>query len=292
MLLRKNHFNRVTKMRSRSQFRVHLGSRLQPLLFAALCLCLTACATVPITERKSLNILPDSELATLSLEQYSEVLKKSKLSTDSQKVQMVRRVGGRIAQATEEFFKESGMADEIKNYQWEFNLVEDDKTVNAWCMPGGKVAVYTGILPVTQDETGLAVVMGHEIAHAIAKHGNERMSQGLLVQLGGVGLSAALGSNPSATSEIFMAAYGAGAQLGVLLPYSRVHESEADRIGLVLMAKAGYDPRQAIPFWERMNAKGGARTPEFLSTHPAPKSRIENLKKYIPEALPYYKKSR
>ena len=204
---------------------------------------------------------------------------------------MVRRVGGRIAQATEEFFRESGMADEIKNYQWEFNLIEDDKTVNAWCMPGGKVAVYTGILPVTQDETGLAVVMGHEIAHAIAKHGNERMSQGLLVQLGGMGLSAALGSNPSATSQIFMAAYGAGAQLGILLPYSRVHESEADRIGLILMAKAGYDPRQAIPFWERMNARAGARAPEFLSTHPAPESRIENLRNYMSEALPYYKKS-
>jgi predicted Zn-dependent protease len=253
---------------------------------------LSGCTTVPITERSSLHILPDTELATISLEQYSEVLKKSKLSTDSQKVQMVRRVGGRIAQATEEFFKESGMASEIKNYHWEFNLIEDDKIVNAWCMPGGKVAVYTGLLPVAQDETGLAVVMGHEIAHAIAKQGNERMSQGLLVQLGGMGLSAALGSNPSATSEIFMAAYGAGAQLGILLPYSRVHESEADRIGLVLMAKAGYDPRQAIPFWERMNAKGEARTPEFLSTHPAPESRIEDLKRYVPEALPYYKKGR
>jgi predicted Zn-dependent protease len=255
----------------------------------ALCLLLLSCATVPITERRSLQILPDSELSTLSLQQYSEVLKKSKLSNDAEKVQMVRRVGGRIARATEEFFKESGMEDEIRNYQWEFNLIEDDKTVNAWCMPGGKVAVYTGLLPVTQDETGLAVVMGHEIAHAIAKHGNERMSQGLLVQLGGIGLAAALGSNPSATSNIFMAAYGAGAQLGVLLPYSRVHESEADRIGLVLMAKAGYDPRQAIPFWERMNAKGGARPPELLSTHPAPESRVAQIKELIPEAMRYYK---
>ena len=274
----------------RSQSKRIFASAIQRLfLFPALCLFLSGCATVPITERRSLQILPDSELSTLSLQQYSEVLKKSKLSGDPQKVQMVRRVGGRIAQATEEFFKESGMGDEIKSYQWEFNLIEDDKVVNAWCMPGGKVAVYTGLLPVTQDETGLSVVMGHEIAHAIAKHGNERMSQGLLVQLGGVGLAVALGSNPSAATNIFMAAYGAGAQLGVLLPYSRVHESEADRIGLVLMAKAGYDPRQAIPFWERMGAKGGARPPELLSTHPAPESRVAHIKELIPEAMRYYK---
>jgi predicted Zn-dependent protease len=250
---------------------------------------LSSCATVPITERRSLHILPDSEMTALSLEQYSEVLKKSKLSQDQQKVQMVGRVGGRIAQATEEFFRESGMSEEIKNYKWEFNLIEDDKVVNAWCMPGGKVAVYTGLLPVAGDETGLAVVMGHEIAHAIAKHGNERMSQGLLVQLGGIGLAAALGSNPGVTTNLFLSAYGAGAQVGFLLPYSRVHESEADRIGLVLMAKAGYDPRQAIPFWERMNAKGGSRPPEFLSTHPAPESRIASIRQEIPEAMKYYK---
>ncbi len=258
------------------------------LLFAVLLL-ISACATVPITERRSLQILPDSELATLSLEQYSEVLKKSKLSNDPQKLQMVRRVGGHIAQATEEFFKESGMEEEIKNYKWEFNVIEDDKVVNAWCMPGGKVAVYTGLLPVAGNETGLAVVLGHEIAHAIAKHGNERMSQGLLVQLGGLGLAAALGSQPAATTNLFMTAYGASAQVGFLLPYSRVHESEADRIGLILMAKAGYDPRQAIPFWERMNAKGGSRPPEFLSTHPAPETRIEDIKTLIPEAMRYYR---
>ena len=258
------------------------------LLFAVVVL-ISACTTVPITERRSLQILPDSELATLSLEQYSEVLKKSKLSNDPQKLQMVRRVGGRIAQATEEFFRESGVEEEIKNYRWEFNVIEDDKVVNAWCMPGGKVAVYTGLLPVAGNETGLAVVLGHEIAHAIAKHGNERMSQGLLVQLGGLGLAAALGSQPAATTNLFMTAYGAGAQVGFLLPYSRVHESEADRIGLILMAKAGYDPRQAIPFWERMNAKGGSRPPEFLSTHPAPETRIESIKALIPEAMRYYR---
>lgn len=255
----------------------------------AFLLFLASCATVPITDRRSLQLLPDSELMAMSLQQYSEVLKQSKLSTDPQKVQMVRRVGERIAGAAEDFFREAGMEAEIKNYKWEFNLIEDDKMVNAWCMPGGKVAVYTGLLPAAKSETGLAVVMGHEIAHAIAKHGNERMSQGLLLQLGGIGLAAAMGSNPSATGNLFMAAYGAGAQLGVLLPYSRMHEAEADRIGLVLMAKAGYDPREAIPFWERMNRAGGARPPEFLSTHPAPETRIAKIGELIPEAMRHYR---
>ena len=246
------------------------------------------CSTVPVTGRKSLNILPDSELLTMSLQQYDDVLKKSKLSNDPAKIHMVKRVGERIARATEQFFTEKGMESEIKNYKWEFNLIEDDKVVNAWCMPGGKVAVYTGILPVTQNDTGLAVVMGHEISHAIAKHGNERMSQGLLAQLGAVGLSAALSSHPSETNQIFIAAYGIGTNVAVLLPYSRVQESEADQIGLILMAKAGYDPREAIPFWQRMNQEGGSRPPEFLSTHPAPQTRINDLQELIPEAMKYY----
>ena len=247
------------------------------------------CATVPVTGRKSLNLLPDSELLSMSLQQYDDVLKKSKLSNDPAKVHMVNRVGERIARATEQFFKEQGMESEIRNYKWEFTLIEDDKVANAWCMPGGKVAVYTGILPITQNDTGLAVVMGHEISHAIAKHGNERMSQQLLAQLGAVGLSAALSSNPGATSEIFMAAYGLGANVGILLPYSRVQESEADHIGLILMAKAGYDPREAVPFWKRMNEKGGSRPPEFLSTHPAPETRIKDIEAEIPGAMKYYK---
>ena len=247
------------------------------------------CATVPVTGRKSLNLLPDSELLSMSLQQYDDVLKKSKLSNDPAKVHMVNRVGERIARATEQFFKEQGMESEIRNYKWEFTLIEDDKMANAWCMPGGKVAVYTGILPITQNDTGLAVVMGHEISHAIAKHGNERMSQGLLAQLGAVGLSAALSTHPSETNQIFMAAYGLGANVGVLLPYSRIQESEADHIGLILMAKAGYDPRQAIPFWKRMNEKGGSRPPEFLSTHPAPETRIKEIEAEIPEAMKYYK---
>jgi predicted Zn-dependent protease len=252
---------------------------------------LCACGTVPVTGRRTLNILPDSELLSLSLQQYNDVLKKSKLSNDLVKVQMVKRVGERIARATEEFLRENGMESEIKNYKWEFSLIEDDKVVNAWCMPGGKIAVYTGILPITQNDTGLAVVMGHEVAHALAKHGNERMSQGMLAQLGAIGLSAALSSQSAATNQIFMTAYGLGANVGVLLPYSRLQESEADHIGLILMAKAGYDPREAVPFWKRMNEKGGSHPPEFLSTHPVPETRIRDIEAEIPEAMKYYRGS-
>jgi len=219
------------------------------------------------------------------------VLRESKLSTDQKSVNMVKSVGERIAKAAEGFLRDSGRENQIKNYQWEYNLIKDDKVVNAWCMPGGKIAVYTGILPFTKDETGLAVVMGHEVAHAIAGHGNERMSQALLANMGGLALSVALSSKPKQARELSMIAFGVGATVGVLLPYSRLHESEADRMGLMFMARAGYDPRAAVPFWERMNEKGGPRPPEFLSTHPAPASRIDNLKAYIPEALPYYQRS-
>ena len=228
-------------------------------------------------------------MTSLGAQQYGEVLKKAKLSTNAAEVQMVRRVGARIAKASEEFLRETGQEVDIGGYKWEFNLIEDAKTVNAWCMPGGKVAVYTGLLPVSKDETGLAVVMGHEVAHAIAKHGNERMSQSLLAQLGGIGLSVALSQQPQAAQEIFMAAYGVTSQVGFMLPYSRLHESEADHIGLVLMARAGYDPREAVALWERMNKIGGGRPVEILSTHPAPDSRIANIRGFLPEALRYYK---
>jgi predicted Zn-dependent protease len=255
-----------------------------------LCFLLAACATVPLTERKSLSLIPDAELLSLSDQQYAEVLKESKLSIDQQQVQMVRRVGKRIASAAEGFLKESGAEDKLKNYQWEFNVIQDDKTANAWCMPGGKVAVYTGILPLTRTETGLAVVLGHEVAHAIAEHGNERMSEALLAQLGGVALAVALAEEPAKTQQLFMAAYGVTANVAFLLPYSRLHESEADRIGLTLMAKAGYDPHEAVRFWQEMSEQGGSRPPTLLSTHPAPESRIEKIKSFIPEAMRYYKK--
>lgn len=261
-------------------------------LFFMFLLCyIVGCAEVPITHRKSLHLVPGSELLRMSFQQYSEVLKKSKLSTDQQKVQMVRNVGFKIAKAAEAFLAETGQSAQIKNYKWEFNLIEDDKTVNAWVMPGGKAAVYTGILPYTQNETGLAVVLGHEVGHALADHGNERMSDALMAQMGGMALSVALSNQSQQTKQLFMTVYGAGATVGFLLPYSRLHESEADRIGLTLMARAGYDPREAIPFWERMNKQEGkSRAPAFLSTHPAPETRIADIKKYIPEAMRYYQK--
>jgi len=228
------------------------------------------CAEVPITHRRGLHLVPETELLTMSLQQYDDVLKKSKLSTDTRQVEMMRRTGNRIAKAAEAFLSETGRPDKIKDYKWEFNLIQDDKTVNAWVMPGGKAAVYTGILPYTQNETGLAVVLGHEVAHALADHGNERMSEALLANMGGMALSVALNTQPQQTQQLFMTVYGVGADLGYLLPFSRLHESKADRIGLTLMARAGYDPREAIPFWQRMGQQEGkANPPEFLSTHPA-----------------------
>jgi predicted Zn-dependent protease len=251
---------------------------------------LAACAEVPLTKRQGLHLVPQSELLQMSFQQYDKVLKESKLSTNAEKVQTVKHVGRKIGAAAEQFLKDSGLSSDLENYKWEFNLIEDDKTVNAWCMPGGKVAVYTGILPYTQDENGLAVVIGHEVAHAIANHGNERMSQGLLVQMGGMALSVALKDQPQKTTNLYLMAYGLGAGVGILLPYSRLHETEADHIGLMIMARAGYDPNGAVTFWERMNAKAGSRPPEFLSTHPAPETRIADIKTFIPEAMPYYHK--
>ncbi len=263
-----------------------------PFILLALFFFLASCTEIPLTHRKGLHLINTSQIYKLSLQQYSTILKESKLSKDKEKVRQVKEVGMRIARAAEEFLIDSGLGSHVSEYEWEFNLIEDDKTVNAWCMPGGKVAVYTGILPITKDENGLAVVMGHEVAHAIAEHGNERMSQSLIVSLGGLALSTALKDEPGKTRELFMTAFGIGASVGFILPYSRVHESEADRIGLVLMARAGYDPRGAIPFWKRMSEKEGPRPPEFLSTHPVPETRIENLKNLIPEAMPYYEKSK
>lgn len=248
------------------------------------------CAEVPITQRKGLHLVSETELLSMSFQQYDDVLKKSKLSTETSKVEMVRRVGIRIAKSAETFLTETGQQDKIKNYKWEFNLIEEDKTVNAWVMPGGKAAVYTGILPFTQNETGLAVVLGHEVAHALADHGNERMSEALVANTGGMALSVALSQRPQQTQQLFMKVYGVGANVGFLLPYSRLHESEADRIGLTLMARAGYDPREAIAFWQRMSKQEGQRPPQLLSTHPAPETRVADIKKYLPEALPYFDK--
>jgi predicted Zn-dependent protease len=262
-----------------------------PLACLALALSLGACAQVPLTHRQSLQLLPQSQLTSMGLQEYSNVLKKSRLSQDQAKVEMVNRVGSAVARSAEAFLRDEGREEQIQEYKWEFNLIEDDKVVNAWCMPGGKIAVYTGILPVTRDEAGLAVVVGHEVAHALANHGNERMSQALLATVGTVVLSVALSEQPGHTRSLFMAAFGLGTSVGILLPYSRMHESEADRIGLMLTARAGYDPREAVPFWARMNERGGgAAPPEFLSTHPAPASRIENIQSHLPEAMQYYRR--
>jgi len=255
--------------------------------FLAFSIFLISCSTVPITGRKQMNLLPESEIMAMSLSQYNEFLSQNKLSEDKKNVEMVRRVGNRIASAVEQYFREHGMSDRLKNFEWEFNLVEDD-TPNAWCMPGGRVVVYTGILPITEDETGLAVVMGHEIAHAVARHGNERMSQQLTVQGFGTALAIAIDEKPEQTKNIFMAAYGLGSQLAYVLPYSRTHETEADQMGLIFMAMAGYNPQEAVDFWQRMSELGGQKPPEFLSTHPADETRVNNLKEFMPEAMKYY----
>ncbi len=253
---------------------------------------LPGCETVPVTGRSQLSLISDSELNKMSLTSYRDFMSKHKVSGNVAQTQQVKRVGQRIQAAVGEYFAQQGMAERLNGYRWEFNLVED-KEANAWCMPGGKVVVYTGILPITKDENGLAVVMGHEIAHAVANHGNERMSQGLLVQFGGVALSTALAQQPAATQNLFLAAFGAGSQVGVLLPYSRLQESEADRLGLIFMAMAGYDPNGAVAFWQRMRqSQKGSAPPELLSSHPADDTRIENIKTYLPEAMGYYRTRR
>lgn len=251
---------------------------------------LTGCSTVPLTGRMQLDVIPSDSMLSLSLQQYDEFLKANKLSTNQAQTKMVKSVGEKIQRAVEKYMADNNLSARLKNYKWEFNLVESPD-VNAWCMPGGKVVVYTGILPVTKDENGLAVVMGHEIAHAIAKHGDERMSQGLIAQLGTSALSTALQNSPNETKALWMGAFGAGAQYGVLLPFSRVHESEADHLGLIFMAMAGFDPNHAVGFWERMGQLNkGAKVPEFLSSHPSDQNRIRQIKADLPEALTYYQK--
>jgi len=251
---------------------------------------LVSCATVPLTGRRQLTLISANEINSMSFKSYDTFLSEHKVIKNTAEAQMVKRVGMRIQRSVERYFSEQNLSGRLKGYKWEFNLV-NEPTVNAWCMPGGKVVVYTGILPITKDETGLAVVMGHEIAHAVADHGNERMSQGLLVQMGGIALSQAISEKPGETQNLFLAAYGMGAQVGMLLPYGRLHESEADHLGLIFMAMAGYDPQAAVKFWQRMaESKTGGSPPEFLSTHPSDENRINNLKKLLPEAMKYYRK--
>ncbi len=263
--------------------------RLRMVVLCGLVLLQLSCSEVAITGRQQFNIVPDSVINSMSIQSYGQFLSQNKLSDNAQQTQMVKRAGSRIQKAVEQYCAENNLLEQLRGYEWEFNLVEDPN-VNAWCMPGGKVVVYTGILPIAQGEAGLAVVMGHEIAHAFAKHGSERMTQSLLVEMGGVALSKALETRPAKTKELFMQSYGVGAQVGVLLPYSRVHENEADRLGLMFMAMAGYNPNEAVNFWQRMAlAKQGPQPLEILSTHPADSTRISNLQRLLPEAMQYYR---
>lgn len=249
-----------------------------------------ACEKVPITGRKQMNLIPESELIGMSLTNYKDFLTKTPaVAITDANAQLVKKVGNNISKAVAAFMAQKGLSSRLAGYQWEFNLVKEN-SVNAWCMPGGKVVVYSGLLAVTQTESALACVMGHEIAHAVARHGNERMSQSLLVQVGGTALQVALSQKPQLTQDIFLQSYGVTSQLG-MLKYSRTHESEADKMGLVFMAMAGYDPNDAVAFWERMaKAGGGNQSIELLSTHPSDEKRIAEIKKFLPEALKYYKK--
>lgn len=249
-----------------------------------------ACSTVAVTGRRQLSLVPNSEIIAASATEYQKVLAQSKLSDDQEKVAMIKRVGTRIQKAVEQYMASKNLSSELQGFNWEFNLIEDDKTVNAWCMPGGKVAFYTAILPICKDENGVAIVMGHEVAHAVANHGRERMSQAMLANGFLSGLSAAMGQNPTLTQEILLQSVGIGTNLGVL-KFSRENESEADHIGLIFSALAGYDPNEAPKFWERMESmSGGGAPPEFMSTHPSHSTRISDLKGWIPEAMEYYKK--
>lgn len=254
-------------------------------------LCL-ACKTVPVTGRKQLNLVPNAMIQAMAFSQYDSVVKISAtLSQYDERAQLVTRVGIKIQKAVETYMQQNNMSKEIKNFKWEYNTINEE-TVNAWCMPGGKVVVYTGLLPITQNETALAVVMGHEIAHAIARHGNERMSEGLLINLGGLVLEEALKEKKQETQLLFLGLYMIGSNLAIALPNSRMQESEADKLGLIFMSMAGYDPGEAIPFWQRMAAQNkGSKLPQFLSTHPSDETRIKKLSALIPEIKNTYFKT-
>lgn len=254
-----------------------------------LSLVIQACSVVPFTGRKQLSIVPESEMIAMGLASYQDFMKENPVSSDRNNASIVREVGTRLSSSVTNYFASNNLADRLDGYKWEYSLVES-KVPNAFCLPGGKVVIYSGILPYTEDKNGLAVVISHEIAHAVARHGGERMSQQLLIQMGGIALSEAVKSKPEETKNIYNAVYGVGSQVGIQLPYSREHEYEADRLGLIFMALAGYDPQTAVLFWERMSKIGGSKPPEFLSTHPSDGNRIRKIKDALPEAMKYYKK--
>ena len=259
------------------------------ILFSLILSLIISCSQNLVTGRKQLQLVSEPELQSMAKQEYQTFLSANKVVSvsNNRDAEMVTRVGSRIAAAIKKYYDGMGQTSVLEGYQWEFNLV-DNKEVNAWCMPGGKVVVYTGMLPITQNEAALAIVMGHEIAHAVAQHGSERMSQGLLQQLGGVALQVAVANKPAETQNLFLTAYGVGSTVGGTLPFSRKEENEADKYGLYFAAMAGYNPQEAIPFWERMNAAGGAKPPAFLSDHPSDETRIANIKANMPQALKYY----
>ncbi len=252
------------------------------LLLTILAFVVDACTTVPITGRRQLATYSNQDLIPMSFESYKVFMDTNQVAKDQDQIALVKKVGKRIQTAVEKYMGDNGLSRQLDGFEWEFNLIEED-IVNAWAMPGGKVAFYTGIMPICQDESGVAVVMGHEIAHAIAGHGAERMSEAQLAQLGGAVAGETFGSG-----SVYAMAFGVGANL-TMLSFSRKHESEADHIGLIFMAIAGYDPHEAPGFWERMSAEsGGGAPPEFVSTHPSHETRISDLNGWIPEAMEYY----
>jgi predicted Zn-dependent protease len=247
----------------------------------------TSCKRVPLTGRRQVALIPAGTMQSMAYAQYGQFMQQNKVVTNTAEAQMLARVGQKVSQSVEDYLKSKNLSDRTKGFKWEFKLVESPQ-VNAWCMPGGKVAFYTGILPYSKDESGMAAIMGHEVAHAIAKHGNERMTQALGLQLGAAAGAAALSVNNPQHINTFNQLAGYGGQLGILA-FSRKHELEADRMGMIFMAKAGYHPKEAIEVWKRMAAKGGAKPPEFLSTHPHESTRITNLQTYMKEALVFYR---
>ena len=247
---------------------------------------LSSCSSVPITGRKQILLVSDQDVLSSSLTEYSNYMKTAKASTNKNGAAMVTRVGKKIAAATEQYLKNNGLSSEIANFAWEFNLVNSAE-VNAFCMPGGKIVVYDGLLKLVSSDDDLAVVLGHEVAHAVAKHSNER--QQVMAQYGSQILGGVLAGQSAALQQLGSTVYGLGAQYGVMLPFSRKHESEADYMGLILMTMAGYNPNNAITFWQKMSANGQASVPEFMSSHPSDATRISNLKKHLPEVLQKYK---
>lgn len=252
-------------------------------LFLFFTLWFFSCSTVPITERKRVNIVDDAEILPASFAQYENFIKENTISSNTQMTRQIEEVGLRISKSVDRFMRANGMTEEANNYQWEFKLVEDDQ-MNAWCLPGGKVVFYTGIMPVCKNTDGIAAVMGHEIAHAFAKHGQERMTSSYGQQLGGMAVALGTSGQNYETQMLWNNIYGISSQVG-MLAYSRTHETEADKLGMVFMIMAGYNPEEAIRLWRRMkeNSKGES-PPEFLSTHPSNDTRIEDLKKYLPVA--------